>query len=256
MKDKASFLGESSAPRQDLALQSPWMNAAGMLGFSPPQEWNWSEKPGAFITNPISLGARSPAANREVIPFAGGFLLHSGLPNPGLRRVIKDNAQRWERSNIPIWVHLLADAPHEIEHMVRVFESLESVAAIEVGIPHHASGELALALIQAAIGELPVVAHIPLRQFLFPRFGELAHLGLSAISLGPPRGRLISRDGQAVSGRLYGPAILPLMFQAVRDLQDLKIPLIAGGGVFRKEEGDELLEAGARGIQLDAVLWK
>ena len=76
--------------KQDLTFRTPLMNAAGMLGFIPnpraPLDLGWL---GAFVTNPVSLSPRQPAENRVMLPFAGGFLLHTGLPNPGLRVVIE-----------------------------------------------------------------------------------------------------------------------------------------------------------------------
>jgi dihydroorotate dehydrogenase (NAD+) catalytic subunit len=54
---------------------------------------------------------------------------------------------------------------------------------------------------------------------------------------------------------LYGPAILPLALAAVRTLRRQPLPVIAGGGVYRKEDGEALLAAGALAVQLDSVLW-
>ena len=66
---------------------------------------------------------------------------------------------------------------------------------------------------------------------------------------------LPGREARLVSGRLYGPAILPLALNAVRSLKKLGLPVIAGGGVFRKKDGEAMLSAGALAVQLDAVLW-
>ena len=77
--------------KQDLAFRTPLMNAAGALGFIPNRRAPFDLGClGAFVTNPISLSPRQPAENRVILPFAGGFLLHTGLPNPGLRAALTE----------------------------------------------------------------------------------------------------------------------------------------------------------------------
>ena len=249
--------------RQDLDFRSPWLNAAGSLGYSPPETWAWSEPIGAFVTNPVSLFPRTPAEQRAVIPFPGGFLLHSGLPNPGLKGLLA-GARRWERSGVPLWVHIIGDAPEEIERMVRILESQEAVSAIELGIAPLAEPELALKLARAALGELPLVVNFPLTAAAESWVDKLAGLGASAISLGAPRGLLPASGtpgaagmpgARMIAGRLYGPAVLPLALAAVRSLRRQSLPVIAGGGVYRKADGEALLAAGAIAVQLDSVLW-
>ena len=242
--------------RQALDLRSPWLNAAGSLGFAPPETWNWGEPIGAFITNPASLFPRTPAEERAVIAFPGGFLLHSGLPNPGLKGLLA-GARRWERAAVPLWVHIIGDTPEEIERMVRVLDSQETVSAIELGIAPQAEPELALKLVRAAVGELPLVVNFPLTAAAEAWVEKLAGLGASAISLSAPRGLLPApgANGKLVAGRLYGPAILPLALAAVRTLRRQPLPVIASGGVYRKVDGEALLAAGALAVQLDSVLW-
>jgi dihydroorotate dehydrogenase len=46
------------------------------------------------------------------------------------------------------------------------------------------------------------------------------------------------------------------MMAAVQFLrQRFRLPVIAGGGVYRLEDGAALLKAGAWGIQIDTALW-
>jgi dihydroorotate dehydrogenase (NAD+) catalytic subunit len=251
-------MSELSA-RQELDFRSPWLNAAGSLGFNPPDTWAWAEPIGAFVTNPVSLFPRTPAQERVVIPFPGGFLMHSGLPNPGLKGLLA-GARRWDRSIVPLWVHIIGDTPEEIESMVRVLESQEAVSAIELGIPPAAEPEQALKLACAGVGELPLVVNFSLTAAGESWVDKLAGLGASAVSLGAPRGLLRAAGGpgfagKLIAGRLYGPAVLPLALAAVHALRRQPLPVIAGGGVYRKADGEALLAAGAIAVQLDSVLW-
>ena len=67
--------------KQDLTFSSPYMNAAGTLGFAPdfraPVPW---ESFGAFVTNPLSLRPRLPTASPALIEYPG-------LPEYGLKLV-------------------------------------------------------------------------------------------------------------------------------------------------------------------------
>ena len=239
----------------DLELISPWLNAAGTLGFAPAAEgWNFSEQAGGFVTNPVSAAPRSPAEARAVLEYPGGALLHSGLPNPGLNAVVRKYGERWARSTLPVWVHLLADSPDDIHRMALALEGLEGVAAIEVGIPAGAAPELALGLVAAAVGELPVVASLALSSAGEAWLKELPGLGARGICLGAPRGTLL-RSGHPVSGRLAGPGLYPQVLAALRALVPLGLPVVAGCGVYSPAAGRELLAQGAAAVQLDTVLW-
>src|SRR5512147_1080331 len=91
-----------------LHFSTPLMNAAGSLGFAPdPYGPTELEQLGVFVTNPVSLAPRSPAHGERVLSYPGGFLLHTGYPNPGLKNVIRRYAAGWSRSSLPVWVHLL-----------------------------------------------------------------------------------------------------------------------------------------------------
>lgn len=239
----------------ELEISTPYLNAAGTLGYAPPARWNWLEPQGAFITNPVSLSPRTPAQNRAALTFPGGYLLHTGLPNPGLKAVLRQHADAWRRSNLPIWVHLLAERPDEIHSMALMLEEMEGVAALEVGIPPKAEGALALDLMQAAQGELPVIAALPLHLSDQPWLADLPALGLRALTLSAPRGSLPDPGGEIISGRLNGASIFPLMLSAVRRLQTLGIPLIAGAGATSPGSAQTLLANGAVAVQLNAVLW-
>ncbi|NLG98251.1 MAG: hypothetical protein GX491_12905 [Chloroflexi bacterium] len=242
--------------QHDLYLDSPWMNAAGTLGYLPPPRWNLPEPMGAFVTNPISAAQRTPAAERCLLAYPGGVLIHSGLPNPGFRRVLRKYSSRWAQASLPIWVHLIGSNPDEINRMVRGLEGLEGVMAVELGLPPELRGEEALALVEAAYGELPLIVHLPLSSMTEPWLSELPGLGVSAVSIGAPRGMLANESGRLVSGRLFGPSILPLALAAVRAGRQFGLPVIAGAGIYRREDAQALLDAGAFAVQLDTVLWR
>ena len=242
--------------KYDLAFSKPLMNAAGSLGFTPdPRGPVDLTRLGAFITNPISLGKRTPARLPRYQPFPGGFLLHTGYPNPGLRDTIRRYQERWARSPIPVIVHLLAEKVSDLPQMVRQLETLEGVIAMELGLPKEADGNVVRAFTEAALGELPVIVRLPMENAV--RYGSHAIAsGAAVVSLGPPRGAFPARAGNLMSGRIYGPALFPQALAVVKEISQAGIPVIGAGGLYSHEQCEAMLTAGALAVQLDSLLWR
>jgi dihydroorotate dehydrogenase (NAD+) catalytic subunit len=241
--------------KRDLFFRTPLMNAAGTLGFAPdlraPIAW---DALGAFVTNPISYRSRKPASHPEMIEYPGGFLIHNGLPNPGIRSVIKKYFQRWRQSDLPIIAHLMADRPAETRMMSQALEGAENVMAIELGFAPGLTLEIVLFSIEAALGELPLIVSLPMDKVL--EWGSaVVNAGASAISISAPRGSL-ERNGEIVTGRLYGQALLPQSLLAVSEGSMLGLTMIGGLGVYDQQDAQSMLQAGASAVQIDAWLWR
>ena len=170
--------------KRDLYFSKPLMNAAGSLGFTPDTRAGISlESFGAFVTNPFSLRPRLPAAKPNLIEYPGGFLLHTGLPNPGLNAGLKKYSAKWSRAELPIIVHLMADRPEETQRMVRMLETQENVMAAELGFAPLLADDIILLTLEMCAGELPLIFSLPVEQVL---------------SLSP---RLIQGGAQAISSQ-------------------------------------------------------
>ncbi len=243
-------------PKYDLNFDPPLMNTAGSLGFAPdghgPLDWSGL---GAFVTNPVSMEGRTPARGVRYAGYPGGFLLHTGYPNSGLKRVIRHYSRQWSRSPIPVIVHLLAHEPADIEKMARLLEAVEGVSGLEVGLASDASPDLVTACTQAACGELPVLVRLPMERAVELAPGAI-QAGAEAVSLAPPRGILPLKAGEPAHGRLYGPGILPMMLPVVQQLTQLGVLVIAAGGIYMQEQVNAVLSMGAIAVQLDSVLWR
>lgn len=242
--------------KQSFEFRTRIMNASGSLGFSPDLRGPINlEKLGVFITNPVSMRRRKVANGSRFIKFPGGILLHTGHPNAGLKSVIKAHHSRWARAQLPVIVHLLGASPQEMEEMMILLEEIDSVVGVEIGFPEDIDAQTATSIVEAALGELPLMVRVPMKNAVL--IGEAVHqAGASVVSIGPPRGALIDSNGEKIFGRLYGPSIFPHALEAVSSLVNLKIPVVGGGGVYDMGQVDALLEAGAEAVQLDTVLWR
>jgi len=238
--------------KRGLVFAKPLMNAAGTLGFAPDARFplHWGEF-GAFITNPLSLRPRRPAVEPALIEHPGGFLLHSGLPNPGFSQALKQYAAKWARSSLSVIVHLMADRPEETQRMVRQLENVENMMAIELGFAPLLADDIIVLAVEMSAGELPLIVNLPWEQVL--RLGpQVLSAGAEAVSLAAPRG--MSRGG--ITGRLFGPALFAQSLLLTREAARSGIPVIGGCGVYSKENASAMLAEGAMAVQVDTVLWR
>src|SRR5688572_29104898 len=248
--------------KRDIYFSKPLMNAAGSLGFTPDTRTGISLEPfGAFVTNPFSLRPRLPATKPEVVEYPGGFLLHTGLPNPGLNAGLKKYSAKWSRADLPIIVHLMADRPEETQNMVRMLESQENVMAAELGFAPLLANDIIMLTLEMCMGELPLIFSLPVEQVLSlgPR---LIQEGAQAISIAAPRGALPpipnpspAGRGELITGRLYGPSLFPRALETVYSAAKLGLPVIGAGGVWTKENAEAMIAAGALAVQVDVALW-
>ncbi len=239
--------------KRDLYFSKPLMNAAGSLGFAPDTRAGISlDSFGAFVTNPFSLRSRLPAAKPALVQHSGGFLLHTGLPNPGFTAGLKKYSAKWTRSDLPIIVHLMADRPEQTQRMVRMLETQENVMAAELGFAPLLANDIILMTLEMCLGEVPLIFSLPVEQVLSlgPR---LMQEGAQAISVAAPRGALMT--DQLITGRLYSPSLFPQSLETVYSAAKIGLPIIGAGGVWSNENADAMISVGALAVQVDAVLW-
>jgi dihydroorotate dehydrogenase len=241
--------------KRDLYLKSPYLNSAGSLGYDPAR---YMRQPGAlalgaFITNPISLRPRAPAAHPAILDYSGGFLFHNGLPNPGLDSVLKHYTRKWRDSPLPVIVHLMADRPEETARMVRRLETIENVMAIELSFAPGLPADLVRYTLEMALGELPILLNLPTEQIL--ALGPpMLQLGATALSLAAPRGALFQNE-ELLSGRMFGPGLFPKTLEVVLAATRLGLVVIGATGIYSLENAQDLLRAGALAVQFDSILW-
>lgn len=244
-----------------LTVSTPVMPASGTFGFGDVYRNMVNfDKLGAIVTNPVTYAPWSPASGTRVVQVDAGVLMHTGLPNPGLSKILRQYEGQWGSLPVPLIVHLVGTNDEEVRKSASRLDEVESVAAIELGLYDDISGDDAEALVKAAVQrtDKPVLVRLPFHDAPFIA-GIVADAGAGALVVAaPPRGT--ARDpltGRLVSGRIYGPVIKPMALRMVgqiaRQLPD--IPVIGAGGIHSTFDARDFIEAGAKAVQVDSVTW-
>lgn len=244
-----------------LTIDSPVMTASGVMGFANAyfKVINVS-KLGAYVTNPMTLEPWSPATGTRVVPIDAGVLLHTGLPNPGLSKTIKEFKSVWRDMGIPVIAHLVATEPDHVEKAMQGIDREETLHAVELGLDDDIEWEHAARLVRAAkrVAEKPVMVRLPVYD-AYQLADAVAGEGADSIVLtAPPRGTARDpRSGRLVSGRIYSPVVKAMVLRLVgviaRRIQD--VPIIGAGGIHSTQDARDYLEAGAVAVQVDSVTW-
>ncbi|MCY3780610.1 MAG: hypothetical protein OXG78_09905 [Chloroflexi bacterium] len=247
--------------KYSLIVSTPVMPAAGTLGFADSYKGLIDyEKLGALVTNPVTVDAWNPAAGTRMIPLDAGVLLHTGLPNPGLNRVLSRNRKAWANLPIPVILHLVGTTVRQIEGASSLLDEVDEVAAVELGLSDGLEAVEALAIVRAAAKmEKPLLVRLPFyecQQLALP----VAEAGADALVMtAAPRGT--ARDahsGRLISGRVYGPLIKPMILRMVgrlrREIPE-ELPIIGCGGIHSPQDARDYIEAGAIAVQVDTATW-
>jgi dihydroorotate dehydrogenase (NAD+) catalytic subunit len=272
-----------------LALANPVMPAAGCFGFGTEYARLVElEVLGAVLVGPLTAGPRRGAKPPRTLPIPGGALLHTGLANPGVAAVTRRYTRAWARSPVPVIVHVAGTTPEETASCCRRLSGVAAVAGVELGLPdtidistepagrtpgagpHPHEDDGAGRGLGAAIDDVSAIisaAHTATSQPLIVRLPLVwAHAlcepaveaGADALTVAaPPRGTgWHEASDRFVTGRLYGPFVLPLALRALRRVAErVSVPLIGCGGIHSVEDAATFLRTGASAVQVGGALW-
>lgn len=245
-----------------LPLPGPVMPAAGAVGWGDEYRGlvDYSAL-GALVTNPVSWRPRCATHEPRLSARGDLLLVHTGLPNPGLPVVLRRWREVWARLECPVIVHLVGTTAADVAEACDRLAQAPEVAGVELGLGDDTTLQKALALLRAArrVDGQPLLVRVPfggVETLALP----LAEAGADALTLtAPPRGLLpVGSDGTGlVRGRLYSPALFPLLLQTLsRWVQRLPVPVVACGGIASAADARACLTLGATAIQVDALLWR
>jgi dihydroorotate dehydrogenase (NAD+) catalytic subunit len=247
--------------KHTLVIENPVMPAAGTVGYDSGAYNDLIDltKLGAIVTNPITWKPRRIAHGANVVPLPSGVMIHTGLPNPGMRAVISAYGKSWAGSLAPVIVHVVATTPDDVARCAGALDRIEGVAGIELGLHDQATpddiGEFLAAA--EAYTLLPMLVRVPLYHAVeAAQAAEDSGAG-GIVVAAPPRGT--TRDpetGQLVGGRIYGPWLKVQTLRAVGQVaRAVQIPVTGSGGIHTPDDARDFIDAGATAVQVDTVTW-
>lgn len=247
-----------------LPLRSPFILGSGAVGWG--AEWPPGVAPewfGAFVTPPLTLQARRGASGPRLAEIPGGFILNTGDHNPGLRRVFRDDLERWDALGLPV---IIALSGVGTEDWLRLAERLEEasargadIAALEAHLPTSVTTrEAANWIANLKRGcQLPVLVKLRAAHAA-PLAEAAAGAGADALVVAtPPHGAARSPEGPLVEGPVGGPAAFPFTLRALSNVAELELglPVIASGGITSQADVALCWQLGAVAVQLRSLLW-
>jgi dihydroorotate dehydrogenase (NAD+) catalytic subunit len=271
----------ASGHKQGLLLAHPLVLAAGVVSYGetlPPGVD--LGRVGAVVVGPVLAQSSAGELGKRMAEVAGGVVLGTGRQNRGVRAVVSKFARRWEEMPCAVVVQVADTDVYALTESVGVLTDAGGFDGLEVLIGDGVSLKAARVLVQRAVAlaDVPVWVKVPMARAV--RLAEVAlDLGAAAVVVGEPlRGVMAfhptrqpdgvadvqpdmqpdARDGALlVDGRVYGPALFPVMLRAMIEVRS-RFPdcaLIAAGGIHSVEMARSALAAGADAVALDSVVW-
>lgn len=247
--------------KNTIILEAPVMAAAGILGFGDLyRDLIDFEKLGAFVTNPVTYTPWRPSIGNRVVPLPAGTLVHTGIPNPGISKVLAKYRNLWEAMPMPVIMHIAATSLEHARKCASRIDAETAIDGIELGLNDDVTWDEVEQMVSATVRntEKPVLVRLPMNDTL--NLGRAAaDAGASClVACAAPRGS--ARDplsGQLVTGRVYGPLIKPIVVRLVQQLaeQISDMPIIGAGGIHSQQDARDYIEAGAKAVQVDTATW-
>ena len=247
--------------KYSLIVSTPVMPAAGTFGFGDNyQDLINYDKLGAIVTNPVTIDPWNPATGTRVVSLDAGILIHTGLPNPGLNRVVKQYRTSWANMPMPVILHLVGTTVNHIERAIKRLDEVDEIEGVELGLNDDIPEAEAFELVSAAAKmEKPLLVRLPFYDS-YQLAMTVAEAGADALVIsGAPRGTARDKhSGRLVSGRIYGPLVKPMTLRMVGRLRreiPPDIPIIGSGGIHRPQDARDFIDAGAVAVQVDTATW-
>jgi len=261
-----------------LKMHSPLVLASGILGLTASSMARVVRfGAGAVTTKSFNLEWRKGHKNPSIIPFEHGLLNAVGLSNPGADEMVKEIRLFHQKNDAPIFASVFGRTIEEFgeaalkaaeaqPHLIEVNVSCPNVRS-EFGRPFGDSPQdtaQITRLVKKAAGDIPVSVKLGPHG---PGVGLMARVceengadAITAINTAGP-GMLIDINVRKPvlsnkTGGISGPAILPIAVKSVYEVyENVKIPIIATGGVTRWQDAVQMILAGAALIGVGTAVY-
>ncbi len=252
-----------------LTMSNPVMPASGCFGFGREYSQLYDlNKLGAIVMKAATLEPRFGNPTPRVAETASGMLNAIGLQNPGVEKIISEEAAFLESFDVPVMANVAGKAFEDYVETAERISAAPGVHAIELNIscPNVKEGGIAFGTQPETAKELTravkKVSQVPVYVKLSPNVTDITAIARSVEEGGADGITMINTllgmrmDWKKMrpvlatgSGGLSGPAIKPVAIRMVYEVsQQVDIPIIGMGGIQTAEDVIEFIMAGASAV--------
>lgn len=256
-----------------LKLRSPLMNAAGVLGMSPPiLKRVYDSGAGAVVTKSLGPVPRTGHPNPTLVRLPYGALNAMGLPNPSAEYFV-DELKALKSMGVPVVASFFGGTVEEFAAVAGLLSGAGADALeLNASCPNV---QEELGMLASDAGNVEKVTEavrdetgLPLFVKLSPNVTDIQEIaraaergGADAITaVNTLKGIAVDIDFRRpvlanVTGGLSGPAVKPVALRCVWEIaKAVDLPIIGCGGVTTWEDAVEYILAGATALEIGTAV--
>ncbi len=222
------------------------------------------KKLGAITPKTVTLRAQEGNPPPRIAETPSGMLNAIGIENPGADVFIETKLPALAKTGVPVIVSILGHTDAEFAALAKKFNAARGISAFELNLSCPNLGKKVLVAQDAAatarvVRAVKKVSKYPVIAKLSPNVTDIVVIAKAAERAGADGLSLVNTfTGMAidtktrkavlgnVTGGVSGPAIRPMVVHMVYKVaQEVKIPIIAMGGIMTADDALQYIIAGA-----------
>jgi dihydroorotate dehydrogenase (NAD+) catalytic subunit len=250
-------------------LKNPVLSASGTFGYGYElADLIPLQKLGGIITKTITLEARTGNPQPRIAEVCGGMLNTIGLQNIGVKTFVGEPLEKLSKTGVPVFVSVAGFCLRDYVETVKILSAQKGISAIELNLscPNLKKQIVCtdLSLTKSIIKGVKKVSKVPVIAKLSPMITDIAKLSLFAQNAGADGVTLANTYPamaidinsfkpklSTVKGGMSGHCIKPMTLRCVYDAyKEIKIPILACGGISTGEDAVEFILAGAKAVSV------
>ncbi len=249
----------------NVRFKNPVTVASGTFGHAE-QYYDLEEvgRLGALVPKTVTLKARLGNPPARIVETPAGMLNAIGIENPGADGFIHHKLPSLQRIGVPLIISILGHSDEEFVTLVSKFHEQRQIVALELNLSCPNLGKKVLVAqdpqaTHRLVKRVKKISRVPVIAKLAPQVTDITVIARAAQDAGADALSLINTfPAMAIdtlrrrpilgnlSGGLSGPAIRPMALCLVYTAaQEVKIPIIAMGGIVTADDALQFILAGA-----------
>ena len=248
-----------------LQFKNPVTVASGTFGFI--EKYCSASKIsqlGAIVPKTVTLHAKEGNLSPRVVETPSGMINAIGIENQGIDSFLSEKLPKLVKLKVPIILSISANTDKELISLAKKVNAEKGICAIELNLscPNLRKKQLVAQDAKATYRVVKAIKKVykkPIIAKLTPNVTNIVEIAKAAKNAGADVVSLVNTFAAMavdikkrkpvlgnITGGLSGPAIKPIALKMVYDVyREVKLPIIAMGGIMSAEDALEFLIAGA-----------